>query len=472
MTVTESIVVLPDDVEVVNIGLPLFAESVAQQDRPVVHVDWRIPANGDLAVVNSLTRLHGVHHDTVSTANAEVFRRLDTGVPVLTTVGTVRDVVPGVDDRTLLHCGPAIGWTDVCDPLRRSMRAAVVAEGWAEDVDGADRLLAGGEVNLQPANEHSAVLPMASAVGPSMPVWVVDNEQGATRAFAPLNQGPGEVAWFGRETDSAIERLRFLRDVAGPVLHDVIEANGPIDVMALATQGIAMGDDVHMRTQATTNLLIRNLLPHIIDHAGTNGHDFGAYLSGNHLFFLNLAMAAAKSLTLWAEQVPNSSIVTTMARNGTTFGIKIAGHDHWYITEAPPVGDALYYSGCGPETAAKDIGDSAVLELVGLGGPAAAGSPAVAAFLGGTMADARRATEQMIEICAGPSTRFKLPTMDFRGTPVGVDVRNVAESGITPKVNTGVLHVSAGTGQIGAGVATAPTECFVEAMRDLDRRLS
>ena len=472
MTATDPLVVLPNEIEVVNIGLPLFAESVAGQGRPVVQVDWRIPADGDRATVDSLARLHGVHHDTVSAANTEVFHRLDTGRPMLTSVGTVRDVVPDVDDRTLLHCGPAILWTDVCDPLRRSMRAAIIAEGWAEDVDGADRLLADGEVQLQPANEHSAVVPMASAVGPSMPVWVADNEQGGTRAFAPLNQGPGDVAWFGRETDAAIQRLRFLREVAGPVLRRVIEASGPIDVMALASQGIAMGDDIHMRTQATTNLFIRNLLPHIVDHAGAKGHEFGAYLSGNHMFFLNLAMAAAKSLTLWAEQVSNSSIVTTMARNGTTFGIKLAGHDHWYITEAPPVGDALYYPGYGPETAAKDIGDSAVLELVGLGGPAAAGSPAVAAFLGGTMADARKETDQMIEICAGLSTRFKLPTMDFCGTPVGVDVRNVAEIGITPMVNTGVLHVSAGTGQIGAGVATTPVECFAEAMRDLDRRLS
>jgi Protein of unknown function (DUF1116) len=472
VTASDAIVVLPNEIEVVNIGLPLFAESVAEQGRPVVQVDWRIPADGDLATVDALARLHGVHHDTVSAANTEVFRRLDTGVATLTAVDTVRDVVPDVDDRTLLHCGPAIPWTDVCDPLRRSVRAAVVAEGWAEDVDGADRLIADGEVNLQPANEHCAVVPMASAVGPSMPVWVVDNEHGGTRAFAPLNQGPGDVAWFGRETDAAIRRLRFLRDVAGPVLRSVIEASGPIDVMALATQGIAMGDDMHLRTQATTDLFIRNLLPHIIDHVGASGHEFGAYLSGNHMFFLNLAMAAAKSLTLWAEQVPNSSIVTTMARNGTTFGIKLAGHDHWYITEAPPVGDTLYYSGYGLQTAAKDIGDSAVLELVGLGGPAAAGSPAVAAFLGGTLADARKATEQMIEICAGPSTRFKLPTMDFGGTPVGIDVRNVAETGITPKVNTGVLHISAGIGQIGAGVATAPIECFAEAMRDLDRRLS
>jgi hypothetical protein len=472
MATADPIAAIPDAIKVVNLGLPLFAESVAAQGSPVVQVDWRIPAGGDLETVAALSRLYGVHHETVAAANAEVFRRLDTAVPMLTSVETVQNAIPGVGARTLLHCGPAIEWEQVCDPLRRSMRAAVVAEGWAGDVEEADRLLRDGGVDLQPANEHRAVVPMATAIGPSMPVWVVDNAEGGTRAFAPINQGPGEVAWFGRETDAAIERLRFLRDVAGPILRDVVRAGGPLDVMALATQGIAMGDDVHMRTQATTNLLIRNLLPHIIDHCGAGGHAFGDYLSGNHLFFLNIAMAAAKSLTLWAEQVPDSSVVTTMSRNGTTFGIKLAGHDHWYITDAPPVGDALYYSGFGPETAAKDIGDSAVLELVGLGGPAAAGSPAVAAFLGGTMADARKATEQMIEICMGPSTRFKLPTMDFRGTPVAVDVRLVAETGITPKVNTGVLHVSAGTGQVGAGVATAPIDCFVEALRDLDRRLS
>jgi hypothetical protein len=464
----DRLVELPDEIEVVNIGLPLFADAVRDQGRPVQQVDWRIPAGGDLTVVAALTNLFGRHGATIDKANAEVFRRLDQGVPILHAIGAARDVVPGIGERTILHCGPAIGWDQVCDPLRRSMRAAVVAEGWADDVAAADRLLAGGQVELEPANEHQTVVPMATAIGPSAPVYVVRNEQGGTVAFAPLNQGPGEVAWFGRETDASIERLRFLRDVASPVLARVVEAADPLDVLSLATQGIAMGDDVHMRTQATTNLLIRNWLPQIAQFGNV---DFARYLSGNHLFFLNLAMAAAKSLTLWAEQVQGASIVTTMARNGTTFGIKLAGNDHWFITDAPPVGDALYYSGFGPDTAAKDIGDSAVLELMGLGGPAAAGSPAVAAFLGGTMADARAATEQMVAICTGASTRFKLPTMDFRGTPVGVDVRYVAESGITPKVNTGVLHAHAGTGQVGAGVATAPVGCFVEALLDLERRL-
>ena len=125
---------------------------------------------------------------------------------------------PGMSDRTLLHCGPAIEWADVCDPLRRSMRAATVAEGWAEAVEQADRMLADGEVTLEPANQHDTVVPMASAIGPSAPVFVVDNQDGGTRAFAPINQGPGETAWFGRDTAAAIERLRFLREVAGPML--------------------------------------------------------------------------------------------------------------------------------------------------------------------------------------------------------------------------------------------------------------
>jgi hypothetical protein len=452
---------MPSDARVVNVGLPLFADAAAAQGAAVIQVDWRPPADGDVDAVRALTDLYGLRSAGIDEANAEVVRRLDTGVPMLVEVRTAADVVPGLADRTILHCGPPIAWADVCDPLRRSMRAAVVAEGWASDVDGADKLLAGGEVQLESANEHSAVVPMATALGPSMPVYVVENEEGGTRAYAPIGQGPGDVPWFGRESDAAIERLVFLRETAGPRLAEIVERMGPIDVFAIASQGVQMGDDVHMRTQASTNLLIRNMLPSI---AALGDEAFADYLAKNHLFFLTLAMAAAKSLTLWAEQVEGGSIVTTMARNGTTYGVKLAGVDRWYLTDSPPVGDALYYSGYGPEVAAPDIGDSAVLELVGLGGPAAAGSAAVAAFLGGSMEDAARATREMQRICAADSTRFKIPTMDFRGTPLAVDVRKVIETGLTPKVNTGILHAADGSGQIGAGVATAPLAGFREAL--------
>ena len=464
--------VLPTEIEVVNVGLALFADALRTQGRPVDQLDWRIPAGGDPELLTALTTLLGRQAARVDAANAEVFRRLDTGVALWTTVATAADVLPDVGRRTLLHCGPAIEWPDVSDPLRRSMRAATVAEGWAADVMEADTLLQTGSVQLEPANQHGTVVPMATALGPSMPVLVVDNQDGGTRAFSAINQGPGEVAWFGRETDAAIQRLRFLRDVAGPLLATALEHSGPVDVLSLAAQGLAMGDDVHMRTQASTNLLIRHLLPQLVAASGPQAVDFAGFLSGDHLFFLNIAMAAAKSLTMWAEQVTDSSVVTTMARNGTTFGVRLAGSPTWSLADAPDIGDALYNPGFGPDSGARDIGDSAVLELIGLGGAAAAGSPAVAAFLGGTMADAAEVTENMTDICHGTSSRFKLPTLDMRGTPVGVDVRLVAKLGVTPKVNTGILHATDGTGQVGAGVATAPLRCFTEAALDLARRIA
>lgn len=460
-------ILLPTEVAVVNVGLPMFADAVRDQGRAVVQVDWSPPAGGDAALVALLTRAYGPLAAAIDTANAQVLRRLDDGVPTLTGVSRVSEVLPEVGERTLLHCGPAIGWDRVCDPLRRSMRAAVVAEGWAPDVDGAGRLLADGSVALAPANSHAMVVPMASAIGPSAPVWVVECSQGGTRAFAPIGQGPGEVAWFGRETDAAIERLRFLRDVAGPALARVVEGAGPLDVFALAKQGVAMGDDLHMRTQATTNLLIRTWLPQLAELDSPGREQVARFLSGNHLFFLTLAMAGARSLTEWAGQVRGSSVVTTMSRNGTDFGIRLAGSGTWHLADAPPVADALYNAGLGPDDAAPDIGDSAVLELVGLGGPAAGNSPAVAGFLGGSMADAAAATDRFARICVGRSSRFTLPAMGFVGTPVGVDVRRVVELGIRPQVTTGILHAHDGSGQVGAGVATAPAECFEAALREL-----
>lgn len=467
MTTDSPKVVLPQDVSVINIGLSLFADAVRDQGRPVQHVDWRIPADGRPDLIAALERLYGPAAQAIDTANDEVVRRLDRGVPQLVDVAPAGAVVPGLSGRVLLHCGPAIDWAAACDPLRRSLRAATVAEGWAGSVEQADHLLSAGDVTMEPAYRHDVVLPMASAIGPSAPVFVVQDAEGGTQAFAPINQGPGDTAWFGRDTPGAIARLEFLRDVAGPLLRRVIEAAGPVDVFGLAAQAVQIGDDVHMRTQGASALLIRHLLPHLAGLDSPDRVPLARFLSADHLFFLNLAMAGAKAVALWAEQVEGSSIVTMMCRNGTTYGVRLAGSGVVYVAPAPPVSDAMYYPDHGPTDAARDIGDSAILELVGLGGAAAAGSPAVAAFLGGGLADAAAMTDAMTSICAGRSSRFKLPFAGYRGTPVGVDVRRVVELNSTPRVTTGILHASSGVGQIGAGVATAPIECFREALRAL-----
>ena len=462
---------LPDQVAVVNVGLPLFAASIAAQGRPSVQVDWRIPAGGDPVAVAALRRLFGPLTARVDEANAEVLRRLDTGVPLLHGVRPAGEVVPTLVGRMLLHAGPLLQLADAGDPLRRSMRAAVVAEGWAPGVQAADRLLASGEVTLAPANESGVVVPMATVMGPTTPVWVVENEAGGTRAYAPLGQGSGDVAWFGKDSPGAVDRLVFLREAVQPVLEGVLEDAGPVDVLALAAQAVAMGDDVHVRTQAATNLLLRHLLPSLMASEHPRRVEVARYLSTNHLLFLTLAMASARSLTAWAAQVEGSSVVTTMARNGTQFGARLSGDDTWFLAPAPMVGNALYHPGRGPDDSAPDIGDSAVLELVGLGGAAAAGSPAVGQLVGG-LAAAAELTAELERVCVGRSSRFTLPTFGGRGTPLAVDVRKVVELGITPKVTTGILHASDGSGQIGAGVAEAPLACFRAALLALDARLA
>src|SRR5499427_10943915 len=462
---------LPASVGVVNVGLPLFGDAIVEQGAPVIGVDWRVPAGGEPATVAALGRLYGIHAERIEVANAEVIRRLDQGIPLLTGITTVA-AATGLPGRTLLHCGPAIGYRDAPDPLRRSMQAAAAAEGWAADPEEADALLRGGEIGLSPANAHRVVLPMASALGAGAPLYELANEAGGTTAYAPISQGPGEVAWFGCATEASVARLVFLRDVAAPVIGRVLDRTGPLDVLALAAQAVAMGDDVHVRTQAATNLLIRAWLPSLTELGGPDSVAFARFLAGNHLFFLTLAMAAARSLTEWAAQVTDASIVTTMARNGTAFGIRLPGSDRWFTSEAPEVGHALYYPGHGPQTSARDIGDSAVLELSGLGAAAAAGSPAVAQLLGGRLREAADLTERLAAVCAGRSSRFKIPVLDNVGTPLGVDVRKVVELGTTPAVTTGILHRSDGTGQVGAGVAEAPLSCFADALADLDRRLT
>jgi Protein of unknown function (DUF1116) len=469
---TSTPVSLPDRVGVVNVGLPLFADAIREQGAPVLSVDWRVPAGGQPAAVAALGRLYGIHAERIEAANAEVLRRLDRGIPVLTGITSVAEAVPNLPEATLLHCGPAIGYADAPDPLRRSMQAAAVAEGWAASPEQADERLRRGEIGLSPANVHRVVVPMATALGSGAPLYVLANQAGGTTAYAPISQGPGAVAWFGCASQAAVARLVFLREVAAPVIGQILARTGPLDVLALAAQALVMGDDVHVRTQAATNLLIREWFPHLTELGGPESAAFARFLAGNHLFFLTLAMGAARSLTEWAAQVPDSSIVTTMSRNGTTFGIRLAGDGRWFLAEAPEVGRALYYPGQGPQTSARDIGDSAVLELCGLGAASAAGSPAVAQLLGGQMRAAAELTERLAAVCAGRSSRFKVPVLENTGTPLGVDVRKVVELGITPAVTTGILHCCDGTGQVGAGVAEAPLGCFAGALADLDRRLT
>jgi hypothetical protein len=452
-------------VSAVNVGLGSFADAVRAQGGEVADLDWRPPGGGDADVVALLERAWGAHGERIEHANAAAVRAVEAARPHAITVAPAGEAIDGLDDGTLLHAGPPIEWERVCDPQRRALVAACLLEGWAADREAAEQHLAAGDVRLRCGNEHGHVGPMTGVCSPSMPVWVVRDEGSGATAFSTLNEGPGRTLWFGVGDDEAVEKARFLRDRAGPLLARLLERTGPVDVLDLAAQGLQMGDELHMRSQATTNLLWRRLLPAF---AAEGGEDVGTVLTANHLFFLNLAMAAAKCASLAAagtEGTEGSSVVTLMSRNGTDMALQVAGlPGRWFTAPAPPVEDALLREGFAPGDAALDIGDSAVLECIGLGGMAVAAAPAVAAFFGGGAADAAGRSRLMGEICAGRSARFTLPALDHAGSPVGIDARLVVELGVAPQITTGVLHATQGAGQIGAGIAHQPLEPFRDAL--------
>jgi uncharacterized protein DUF1116 len=231
-----------------------------------------------------------------------------------------------------------------------------------------------------------------------------------------------------------------------------------------------MGDECHNRNRAASALLIKALAGPIAAPDSLDAVERRRVLefaAGNEHFFLNVGMAACKAAMDAAHGVSGSSLVTTMARNGTEFGIRVSGLGDQWFTGPSQVPRGLYFAGQAAEDASPDMGDSAITETAGLGGFAMAAAPAIVQFVGGTVTDAIGHTRRMYEITIGESQAYSLPILDFRGTPTGVDVRLVVQTGVLPQINTGIASRRAGIGQIGAGVVNPPMDCFTKALHAL-----
>ena len=445
----------------INVGAELFADALAAQGVPVTRVDWQPPGAPE-----ALAKLWT---ETVDAANRKAVSALLAAHPVLVDVRPALEVVPGMTRETVLHAGPPIDWARMSGPLRGAVVGALLFEGMAGNATEAERLAASGGVRFEPCHHHAAVGPMAGVTTASMPVVVVENRAGGNRAYSTLNEGLGKVLRYGAFSDEVLDRLRWFREVLGPALGEAIRPAGGVDVRAIIAQALQMGDECHNRNRAASALLIKALAPHIaaLDRPAVDRERILAFAGGNEHLFLNIGMAACKVATDAAHGVPGSSLVTTMARNGTDFGIRVNGlGERWFTAPAAtPVG--LYFSGFGPADANPDIGDSAITETAGIGGFAMGGAPAIVQFVGGTPADALRYTRLMYEITVAESEAYRLPPLDFRGTPTGIDVRLVMQTGILPQINTGIAHRQPGVGQIGAGLVNPPRACFEAALAAL-----
>ena len=409
----------------------------------------------------------------IDEANRSAMERLLGGEPVLVDVARASDAIPGLSEGVLLHAGPPIAWDQMCGPMRAAVVGAVQYEEWAGDEGGAEALAARGEIRFQPCHDVGAVGPMTGITSASMPVFVVENRTFGNRAFCTINEGTGRVLRFGANDAQVIERLRWVRSTLAPALREAVDRAGGVPLGPLMSRALTMGDEMHQRNVGATSLFIREVAPSLV-RAAARG-DQGSvleFLAGNDQFFLNLGMAAGKAIMDPVGDIPGSTVVWAMCRNGRDFGIRVGATGKRWFTAPALMPRGLYFPGFTQEDANPDLGDSAIMETVGLGGFAMAASPSVVGFVGaGTFQDAVNYTREMAEITLGRNTHFSLPTLDFQGTPTGIDVRKVVDTGIAPVINTGIAHREPGVGQVGAGIVRAPMECFTQALEALAEEL-
>jgi hypothetical protein len=313
---------------------------------------------------------------------------------------------------------------------------------------------------------------MAGIISPSMPVVALIDSGSGNRSFVTFNEGLGKTLRFGANDETVIERLRWIERTLAPMFKAALAMSGPIDISEIMARAVQRGDECHNRNKAATSLLFRKLAPWIVQT------DFGKdeiaqalmFIDGNDHFFLNFSMAATKAVMAAVHSVSGGSLVSCMAANGVDFGIKVCGSGRRWYTAVAPVSGGQYFNGYGAEDASPVMGDSYISETAGLGGVAMAAAPGIVRFVGGTLEQAIEGTLEMYEITIAEHPLYKIPMFNFRGTPLGIDVRAVLEKGILPIINTGIAHREPGVGQIGAGRFRPPVECFRKAAEDLGLR--
>lgn len=420
------------DVQAITAGADLLADELQAEQ---LRVDWRPP----------LDRLGP--DPAADAANRVAVGRMLAAQPVWVGMGLAVDVIPGMRPDLMLHSGPPLRWENASGPMRGALEGALRLEGR----DSAD---------LDPCHHHMAVGPMAGVISPTMPVVVVEDRTSGARAYSNLNEGLGRVLRYGANDDTVLDRLRWMAGVLAPDLAGALAA-GPIDLAAINQRALQMGDELHNRHRAATSLLFRELALRGVSAESLR------FIDQNDYFYLNLAMAGAKAACESAAGVRASTVVVTMARNGTEFGIRVSGEPSRWFTAPADVPAGLFLGSYAQADANPDIGDSAITETYGLGGFAMAAAPAITAVVGGTAQTAMQATLEMYEITLEENPLHQIPALDFRGSPTGIDVRRVVETGIRPVINTGIAHRHAGIGQVGAGLVRAPLEPFLAAFRHL-----
>ncbi|NYE05652.1 hypothetical protein F4694_002405 [Bacillus niacini] len=461
---------------VINVGIESFKDDLLQQGAEVIHLEWTPPGRGNPALIAALDKFESPERmEKIEAANRLAVERIINSQPVLIGYDQAINCVPGMTKTTILHAGPPITWDKMNGPMKGAVTGAIVFEGLAKDVEEAAKLAASGEITFSPCHEHNCVGSMAGVTSASMFMHIVENKTYGNIAYTNLSEQLAKILRMGANDQSVIDRLIWMRDVFGPILRDAMKLNqNGIDLRLMLSQALHMGDECHNRNVAGTTLLIQALTPYILqtDYTIEQKKEVFDFVASSDYFSGPTWMAMAKCALDAAHGIENSTIVTTMARNGVEFGIRVSGMpgNTWFTGPAQKVIGPMF-AGYKPEDSGLDIGDSAITETYGFGGFAMATAPAIVALVGGTVEDAIGFSTRMKEITTTENSNITIPLLDFMGLPTGIDVRKVIQTGIMPVINTAIAHKDAGIGMIGAGITYPPVEAFEKALLALSENV-
>lgn len=456
---------------VINVGLQSFNESIQAFDGKSIQFNWKPRAGGNKKMIHILNALEE-HADKIEKENQQVMDKIKNAQPFLTDVVPAKNVIPELNDaqKTLLHAGPPITWEAMTGPMKGSVVGAAIFEGWAESEKEVLALVEAGEIRFIPCHHVHAVGPMGGITSANMPVFVVENRLDGSKGYCTMNEGIGKVLRFGAFSQEVVNRLNWMKDVLGPTLSGALkQSENGLNLSVLIARSITMGDEFHQRNFAASLNFLREVAPLIVclEMDEKDKQEVMKFLADTDQFFLNIMMAAGKAIVDCARKEAKGTIVTTLTRNGVDFGVRIAETQDQWFTAPVNLPKGLYFTGFSEEDGNPDMGDSAITETVGVGGMAMVAAPGVTRFVGaGGFQDALSISNEMAEICVGQNPAWTIPTWDFRGTCLGIDIRKVVETGITPLINTGIAHKEAGIGQIGAGTVRAPLACFENALEE------
>ena len=395
-------------------------------------------------------------------ANAEALRRLCQSEPRLVDVRPAGEVVPGFSDDLILTSGAPLPFAEYVGGQREALIGAALFEGLAATREEAIVRLEAGAIRVDGCHGYGCVGSLAGVYTASMPVFVVENTAFGNRAFCNFYEGKERRRLnYGCYDAGVHERLLHVNEVLGPVLGAAVHARGGVELGPIMRRAVQMGDELHSRSAAATLLFEEALATALLDVAARD--DAGvralyAAFDGNDYHFLRLSMAACKAACDAAHGIDGSSVVTAMAFSCRGFSIRVSGlGDTWFRGPHAEI-HAQLFAGHSEDEITWMGGESPITETAGLGGFAQAAALPLQRYQGGTAAAMIERNRELYAICVGEHERFQIPLFDYRGTPTGIDLFRVLETGVLPAMDVGIPGRDGG--QIGAGYIRAPRECF------------